>query len=155
MEHLTIKFVGMKKTNANSEDDCSNEFDYFSGRQRIKKFRKGENKKKLFSLKIRLPKVRIPKLFKSSRKEETMKDIVFNNKRCLIKENIYVSLSKIDCNIHEEVEKTVKTNQSECARCIFGDCSFSCSCNFDTSSPDFKLYDGDVQFMYYNNAFFC
>ena len=30
---------------------------------------------------------------------------------------------------------------------------FSCSCG--GLAPDFKLYEGETQFMHYNNAFFC
>ena len=66
MDHITIKLVKKNKTGTIMRDDCSNEFDYFSGKQRIKRFRKIESTKKLFAYKMKLPKVKIPKFFSSS-----------------------------------------------------------------------------------------
>ena len=115
----------------------------------------GMKKKKLFELKIVLPKVKLLKRFKSSRKEKTIEKMVLKNKIQPEEENINVSLCHRNCKKHNEENQKITSKQSECASCFFGDPSFSCTCNFQDMSPDFKLYDGDVQFMYYNNAFFC
>ena len=149
----------MRKDRSKCVDDCSDEFDYFSGRQKIKrnetKKRKEENNKKLFSFKIDIPKVKLPKVLNISKKEETLKDLVLNNQRHLKQENIYVSLDHLDHKNQKQKNKNVNTHKSKCVKCVFDDPRFTCACNSKTGSPDFQLYDGDVQFMYYNNAFFC
>ena len=94
----------------------------------------------MFTFKLRLPKVKMPKVLKTIPNQT--------------KKNAPVSISILDLNKCKE-HQMGRQNQHECAQCIFGDPSFSCSCDFQSSSPDFKLYDDDVQFMYYNNAFFC
>ena len=149
---ITIKLVKKHKAGTIMGDDCSNEFDYFSGKQRIKRFRKSENTKKLFAFKLRLPKVKMPEVLKTLRVEKTSQDLVLKTKPNKTTEN--VSISILDLNKCKE-HRMARQNQHECARCIFGDPSFSCSCDFQSSCPDFKLYDDDVQFMYYHNAFFC
>ena len=154
MDHITIKLVKKNKAGTIMGDDCSNEFDYFSGKQRIKRFRKIENTKKLFAIKLRLPKVKMPKVFKTFRVVKTSQDLVLKTIPNKTKENAPVSISILDLNKCKE-HRMARQNQHECARCIFGDPSFSCSCDFRSSSPDFKLYDDDVQFIYYHNAFFC
>jgi hypothetical protein len=46
----------------------------------------------------------------------------------------------------DQSEPVFRLDQSECPSCIFGDPSLTCTCNFRSNSPDFKLYEDDEQF---------
>ena len=158
MKHWKIKFVGgMKNNREKSDSDCSDEFDNYGERRKIKRVEKNKNKAeakvKLGSFKIVFPKVKLPKALKFSKKEETLKDLVLNNKGHTNNENLCVSMDQPVINKQNYEKKNPKISQ--CAKCSLGDPSFACTCNYRNSSPDFKLYDDDVQFMHYNNAFFC
>ena len=47
----------------------------------------------------------------------------------------------------DQSEPVFRLDQSECPSCIFGDPSLTCTCNFRSNSPDFKLYEDDEQFL--------
>ena len=68
------------------------------------------------------------------------------NKKSSDCENIYVSLASMKTHLNP----VFKLDQSECPSCIFGDPSLTCTCNFRSNSPDFKLYeDEDMLFKLY------
>ena len=138
MDHLTLKLSKLAKTEENLREIYSSEFQYFSAKPGGRSFKKCENKNKLFKLKLKLPKVKFLKGLGSLKKKKKKEDAGCNNS----------SKSTLG-------HTRPRYQAPECARYYFGDAGFACSCHFVTSSPDYKIYDEDVQFMYYNNAFFC
>ena len=90
----------------------------------------------------------LPKVLTSSKKEVTLEDNVSNNKRHGHMENM--SHDQIQCKKQKEKHKNYHVHKMLCVKCNFDDFY-----NSDIVSPDFKLYNSDIQFMYYNNAFFC
>ena len=113
------------------------EFEYFSGSK--KSIIKTENQKvprpNKISLKFCFSKVIGRKLLKYSSKTGVIQDEIMK-KGNPAKENIYVSVCQhkgehFDEHIYEDL------------------------CESSVPSPDYELFDGDVQFMYYNDAFFC
>ena len=54
-------------------------------------------------------------------------------------ENVAMTVNIINDNIMQ-TDKPVPRNNEK---------------NLDDYGPDFELFDGDIQFMYYHNAFFC
>ena len=148
MDGMTVNLGRRMKTQTKMGHDCSKEFEYFSGKHRMKKINNYEKTKKLLPFKLRLPRLKIPKMLKTLRTGKA------NNSQ-ESKGNSQVSINILDLNKCVE-HKRKQPYGSECAKCYFGDSSFSCSCDFQNSSPDYKIYDGDVQFIiYFINAFFC
>ena len=64
-----------------------------------------------------------------------------------IESNIYVDLEELKKTEFEEIK--FKRDISECARCIFGDPSLTCTCSFRQTAPDFKLYEDEEAFYEY------
>ena len=67
-----------------------------------------------------------------------------------------ISLSKVESNIYVDLEELkkpeleeikFKRDISECASCIFGDPSLTCTCSFKQTVPDFKLYEDEEDYM--------
>ena len=110
---------------------------------------------------------KVCKMFSYKKKKQTNQNLLTNsNSSGKLMENIYVSMAD-----HVDKRKTVSLNpvfrldqsepvfrldqsepvfrldQSECPSCIFGDPSLTCTCNFRSNSPDFKLYEDDEQFL--------
>ena len=56
-------------------------------------------------------------------------------------ENIYVTIRELHKKNTEVANPIFKLDLSECASCIFGDQSLTCTCNFRSNSHDFKLYE--------------
>ena len=64
-----------------------------------------------------------------------------NKQNVMSEENIYISVPQ------KNSDPVFKMDRSECPSCIFGDPSFTCTCNFRSRSPDFKLYEDEEQFI--------
>ena len=68
-------------------------------------------------------------------------------KRRDVNKNIYVSLEKVVQTSTTVLEPVFKIEHSECPSCIFGDPSLTCTCNFRSGGPDFKLYEDEDKFL--------
>ena len=47
---------------------------------------------------------------------------------------------------HVEQCTVWRMDWSQCPACIFGDTSLTCTCNFHSHSPDYKVYEDESQF---------
>ena len=140
MQIFTIKLVGLKKNKNKHLVDCMDEFEYFSGSKKsiIKTEKKNapKPKQKMLSLSFSISKIIERRLLKGSKKSGEIPDQILK-KENPAKENIYISVCEQtggnkEENIYEDPSDTLVS-----------------------LSPDYELFDGDFQFMYYNDAFFC
>ena len=143
MSIFTFKLAGLKKDQNKPTLDCSDEFDNFSGGKKtvLKIGKKNERNTKKFSLKIGLPGIMKRKTKNLPEKEEER----LCKKVKSVTENVYVSLHQLD-NVHRMEIQINNTYES---------INDKIECRKHSLSPDYEVYDGDFQFMYYNNAFFC
>ena len=90
----------------------------------------------------------ISKIFDFSRKsEQKLPGLEKQKDNKLRTENIYVTISELYPKNPPTETPIFRLDNSECASCIFGDPSLTCTCNFRSNSPDFKLYEDDQQFL--------
>ena len=91
------------------------------------------------------------------KKKQTNHNLLTNPKSAGKTENIYVSIAELVDKRKtvalnpvfrlDQSEPVFRLDQSECPSCIFGDPSLTCTCNFTSNSPDFKLYEDDEQLL--------
>ena len=80
------------------------------------------------------------------RKQQREKQISINKEGNVeVESNIYVDLEELKNPEFGEIK--FKRDISECASCIFGDPSLTCTCSFKQTVPDFKLYEDEEDYM--------
>ena len=101
---------------------------------------------------------KVCKMISYKKKKQSNHNLLTNPKSVGEKnENIYVTMAELVDKKKtvalnpvfrlDQLEPVFRLDQSECPSCIFGDPSLTCTCNFTSNSPDFKLYEDDEQFL--------